>query len=121
MVFEISTKDTSKNWFYPMFSVEVTTGFEDKIYYVHQVHVTTSSTGLIHFLQVQKDDAKFDYKEFAKDCLSIEMIRESINDEHFVSLFFIKETREHFEAIRKEINDIVQNFVEKYHLILKTE
>lgn len=119
MTFEISSKDTSQGWLYPMFYIEVITDFESKIYYHNKVHVTTSSTGLILFLQGKKDDAKFDYQEFAKECLSIEMIRDRLKKEHFDSLFYIKETREHYKAINKEINDIVQKFVEKYNLILK--
>lgn len=103
-----------------MFTIEVVTDFEDKIYYHHDIHVTTSSTGIIHFLQNKKDEANFDYKKFAKDCLDIEMIRVHISTEHFAHYLLIKEVREHYEAIIKEINDIVQKFVEKYNLILKT-
>ena len=115
MVFEISSKDKSHDWLYPMFTIEVVTDFEDKIYYHHDIHVTTSSTGIILFLQNKKDDANFDYKEFAKYCLSIEMIRGSVNKD----FFDIKGTRTKHEAIGKEINDIVQIFVEKYNLVLK--
>ena len=119
MVFEILSKDTSKEWLYPMFTIEVVTDFEDKIYYHNDIHITTSSTGLIHFLQNKKDDANFDYKDFTKYCLSIEMIRGSINKVLLDSSFYIKETRTKYDAIRKEINDIVQIFVKKYNLILK--
>ena len=47
------------------------------------------------------------------------MIRERLKEEHFDSFFYIKETQEHYKAINKEINDIVQIFVKKYNLILK--
>lgn len=119
MVFEILTKDTSKNWLYPMFSIEVVTDFRDKTNPHNRVDVTTCSTGLIHFLQNKKDDANFDYKDFTKYCLSIEMIRGSINKDLLDSSFYIKETRTKYDAIGKEINDIVQIFVKKYNLILK--
>lgn len=120
MAFRIFSKETSKNWLHPMFSIEVVTDIKNKIYYNNVVHVTTYSTGLIHFLQEKKDDENFDYKEFAKDCLGIEMIRENINKDHFESFFYIKANREHLKAIGKEINDIVQKFVGKYNLILET-
>lgn len=119
MIFEISSKDTSQNWLYPMFSIEVVTNFTNKIYDQNEVNVTTSSTGLIHFLHKKKDETNFDYQDFAKDCFDIEMIREHISKEHFVYSLRIKEIREHYEAIGKEINDIVQKFVEKYNLVLK--
>lgn len=119
MVFEISSKDTSKEWLYPMFSIEVVTDFRDKTNPHNRIDVTTYSTGLIHFLQNKKDDANFDYKDFAKECLSIEMIRNNLNKEYFDSSFYMKETRTKYEAIGKEINDKVQKFVEKYNLILK--
>lgn len=119
MVFEISSKDASQDWLYPMFYIEVVTNFKNKIYDQNEVNVTTYSTGLIHFLQKKKDEANFVYQDFAKDCLDIEMIRKHISKEHFVDSIRIKETREHYEAIGKEINDIVQKFVEKYNLILK--
>lgn len=47
------------------------------------------------------------------------MIRVHISTEHFVHSIRIKETREHYEAINKEVDVIVQKFVEKYNLILK--
>lgn len=119
MVFEISSKDASKDWLYPMFSIEVITNFKNKIYDQNEVNVTTYSTGLIHFLQEKKDETNFVYKYFAKDCLDIEMIRQNISEEHFAHYLLIKEVREHYEAINKEINDIVQKFVENYNLILK--
>lgn len=50
MMFNISSKDTSKNWLYPMFSIEVVTDIKNKIYYNNVVRVTTYSTGIIHFL-----------------------------------------------------------------------
>ena len=120
MTFEISSKDTSQDWLYPMFNIEVITNLKDKVYYVNEINVMTYSTGLIHFLQNKKDEANFVYKDFAKDCLDIEMIRVHISTEHFAHYLLIKEVREHYEAIIKEINDIVQKFVEKYNLILKT-
>lgn len=119
MVFEISSKDASQDWLYPMFSIEVVTNSKVKGYDYNEVNVMTYSTGLIHFLQNKKDEANFDYKKFAKDCLDIEMIRVHISTEHFAHYLLIKEVREHYEAINKEINDIVQKFVEKYNLILK--
>lgn len=120
MIFEIASKDKSYDWLYPMFNIKVITDFTEKIYDQNKVIVTTYSTGFIHFLHEKKDEANFDYQDFAKDCLDIEMIIEHISKEHFVVSLRIKETREHYEAINKEINDIVQKFVEKYNLILKT-
>lgn len=121
MRFNISSKDTSKNWLYPMFSIEVVTDIKNKIYYNNVVHVTTYSTGIIHFLQDKKDEENFDYQEFAKECLDIEMIKESLNKDHFDSFFYIKKSREDFKKIEKEINDIVQKFVEKYNLSLEVD
>lgn len=120
MVFEISSKDSSQNWLYPMFYIEVVTNFKNKIYDQNEVNVTTYSTGLIHFLQKKNGEANFNYQEFAKDCLGIEMIIGKISKEHFVDSLRIKETREHYVAINREINVIVQKFAEKYNLILKT-
>ena len=119
MVFEISSKDASHDWLYPMFTIEVVTDSKDNVYDSNEVNVMTYSTGLIHFLQNKKDEANFDYKKFAKDCLYIEMIRVHISTEHFVHSIRIKETREHYEAINKEVDVIVQKFVEKYNLVLK--
>lgn len=120
MVFEISSKDKSQNWLYPMFIISVVTDFTDKIYDQNKVIVNTYSTGLIHFMYEKKADANFDYQDFVKDCLDIELIIENISKEHFVDSLRIKETREHYEAIGKEINDIVQKFVEKYNLVFKS-
>ena len=47
MVFEIASKDTSQNWLYPMFSIEVVTDFRDKTNPHNRVDVTTCSTGLL--------------------------------------------------------------------------
>lgn len=116
MVFEIASKDTSQNWLYPMFYIEVVTDFGDKTDDQNKINVTTYSTGIIHFLSEKKADENFDYQEFAKYCLSIENIIKSLNKDHLASYFDNKETR---TTIGKEINDIVQIFVEKYNLILK--
>ena len=40
MRFNISSKDTSKNWLYPMFSIEVVTDIKNKIYYNKYVELT---------------------------------------------------------------------------------
>ncbi len=119
MTFEISSKDKSHDWLYPMFIIEVVTDFTDKIYNQNKVIVNTYSTGLIHFMYEKKAGANFDYQDFAKDCLDIELIIENISKEHFVDSLRIKEIREHYEAIGKEINDIVQIFVDKYNLVLR--
>jgi hypothetical protein len=119
MVFEISSKDKSHDWLYPMFIISVVTDFTDKIYDQNKVIVNTYSTGLIHFMYEKKADANFDYQDFVKECLDIELIIENISKEHFVHSIRIKETREHYEAINKEVDVIVQKFVEKYNLILK--
>lgn len=91
MAFRILSKDTSKNWLHPMFSIEVVTDIKNKIYYNNVVNVTTYSTGLIHFLQEKKTDANFDYQEFAKDCLGIEKIIENLNKYNLESFFILKQ------------------------------
>lgn len=49
------------------------------------------------------------------------MIKESLNKDHFDSFFYIKKSIEDFKKIEKEINDIVQKFVEKYNLSLEVD
>lgn len=71
MVFEISSKDASQDWLYPMFTIEVVTDSKDKVYDSNEVNVMTYSTGLIHFLQNKKMKQILTIKNLQKIVLTL--------------------------------------------------